>query len=122
MTESRTYTARQGDCISSIAGRVGLFWQTLWDANPGLKLKRRDPNALLPGDQVQIPERRLRQENAATNRRHHYKKKGIPAMLRLVVERDDVPIRNEPYVLTVDGKNYDGETDGTGLLEQAIPP
>jgi len=122
MAATRTYTVRQGDCISSIAEQEGLFWQTLWDANPKLKRKRRDANALRPGDEVLIPERRRSEEPGSTAARHRFKKKGVPAKLRLIVEQDDVPIRNERYVLTVDGRNIDGQTDDSGFLEQVISP
>jgi hypothetical protein len=122
MPDDRIYTVKRGDCISNIAEREGLFWQTLWDHNPALKSKRKNPNILFPGDQVIIPARRSKEVTGATESRHRFRKEGVPALLRIVLERDHVPIKNTRYVLTIDGKVREGTTNGQGLLEADIPP
>lgn len=119
---TREYKVRQGDCMSSISAREGFFWQTLWDKNPALKALRKDPNRLLPGDTVLVADKREKETPGATGQRHRFRKKGTPAMLRLIVERNHVPIRNTSYRLTVDGKVTEGETDDRGRVEASIDP
>jgi N-acetylmuramoyl-L-alanine amidase len=60
-----SHTVKQGDCISSIAHETGFFWETLWNHPDNAKLKqlRKNPNALLPGDVVSIPDQRVKQES-----------------------------------------------------------
>jgi hypothetical protein len=122
MAEDQIYLVQEGDCISSIAEDHGFFWKTLWDLNPALKQKRKNPNALKPGDEVKIPAKRIHQHSASADQKHTFVKKGTPAKIRLVVEKDDFPVKNKPYNLTIDGKVYQGQTDGNGLLEVKIKP
>lgn len=92
---SERYTVRQGDCIDSIALRYGFFPDTLWNhgENAELKRKRKYGNVLEPGDEVFIPDLTVKYEDKATEAKHRFKRRGVPAVLRLVfkrpVEQDD---------------------------------
>src|SRR6266446_4614155 len=79
------YEVQDGDCVSSIAFAHGFFWETLWNdgKNSSLKEKRKDPNILKAGDMMHIPERTLKEESCATEQKHKFKLKGVPAKLRL---------------------------------------
>jgi Putative peptidoglycan binding domain/LysM domain len=118
------YTVKQGNCISSIAQKHGLFWEKVWNhpKNAELKESRKDPNILYPGDVVFVPDKEEKEETGATEQRHRFRKKGVPALLRLIVEIEGEIIANAPYVLEVDGKLYSGETDEDGMLEVGIEP
>ncbi|MGD2064237.1 MAG: peptidoglycan-binding protein [Nitrospirota bacterium] len=118
------YVVKDGDCLHSIAFHHGFLMETLWNLpeNRELRQRRRDPSVLLPGDRVAIPAPRQRFETVATEQRHRFVRKGVPATLRLVVEHDDRPIADAPYHLTIDGIPFSGETDEQGLLELDIPP
>ena len=119
------YVVSQGECIESIAFEHGLFWKSIWDhaQNSELKQKRKDPNALLPGDRVHVREKELKQESGATEARHRFKRKGIPAILKLVFLNDaGKPRANLPYRLDIDGQVFTGSTDGDGALKHGIPP
>jgi N-acetylmuramoyl-L-alanine amidase len=119
------YTVQQGDCMASIAAIHGFFWKTLWDLPENAKLKevRQNPNTLLPGDRVYIPEPRLRWEQRATNQRHSFVRKGVPSSLNVVVVDDeDKPIAHQPYTLAIDGFLFRGVTDGDGAVHHPIPP
>jgi hypothetical protein len=118
------YTVRQGDCISSIAHRHGFFWQTIWhhQNNAALRQKRQNPNVLYPNDVVFIPEKETKEYSCAAEKRHRFEQKGVPAVLRMIVEENNTPIANTAYVLQIDGRTYQGSTNASGLLEVSIPP
>lgn len=119
-----THTVTQGDCLSSIAERYGFFWETLWNApeNSEIVRVRKDPNTLMPGDVVFIPEKRMKSFMRSTGAKHTWKMKGVPAKFRIRLEWGDEPRANEPYVLTVDGDVHEGRTDGDGKIEVVIRP
>lgn len=144
---SSTHVVRQGDCLSSIADRYGHFWETIWNHpdNGALKELRQDPNVLLPGDEVFVPERQEKEESGATAARHRFKKKGVPAKIRLKIMQEPPPdsgdseesgdvIRSSaqtpqdevradlPYRLDIDGQVSEGSTDSEGMIEFVIPP
>lgn len=87
------YQAKSGDCVSSVAFNHGFFWETLWNhgSNSELKTKRKDPNILKEGDVVHIPDLTLKQESGATEQRHRFKLKGVPAKLKLKLTRPKPP-------------------------------
>lgn len=118
------YVVQPGDCIESIAYDEGFFWQTLWDhaQNSELKRKRKDPNVLLPGDRLHIPEKRLGEKVGATEQQHCFKLKGVPAQLRLKFYKDGQPRKNEPYTLWLDGVAEKGQTDGDGMVIHSLLP
>jgi hypothetical protein len=118
------YIVKQGDCISSIAQKHGLFWDKIWNHPKNAKLQetRKDPNVLSPGDVVFVPDKDEREESGATEQRHRFRKKGVPAKLRLQIMEDDQPRSNVPYTLVIDGQILKGTTDGNGKIEHSIPP
>ena len=118
------YVVRQGDCISSIAFQFGFLPDTIWNhpQNAELKAQRIDPNVLFPGDNVFIPDKTLRQENAATDQLHVYTRKALPAKLKVRFLRNGKPLVNKSYILEIDGKSSQGATDGDGNLECSIMP
>jgi hypothetical protein len=120
----KRYTVKQGDCISSIAFKYGFFPDTIWNdsKNSDLKQRRNDPNVLFPGDEVWIREKEHKEESCATEKRHRFKRKGVPEFLIVQLKIDDEPIANEPYVLEIDGALSEGRTDGDGKVEITIPP
>jgi hypothetical protein len=143
------HKVKQGECISSIAERYGLFPESIWEdpANAELKNKRKDPNILYPA----------KEESGDTEKRHRFRKKGVPATLRIKimeivteekdegssdsnppsgpppknliaqdlegadVEEEERPRKNTPYILDIDGKLTQGETDDE-VVECEIPP
>jgi N-acetylmuramoyl-L-alanine amidase len=116
--------ATSADSITSLAEDHGFFWETIWNhgENAPLKSQRQDPNIIRAGDEVFIPEKTTRLENRATEARHRFKKKGVPAMLKLRLTRLGEPRADEPYALVIDGKITTGSTDASGMLEHPIPP
>lgn len=118
------HTVEQGECLLTIARENGFFWQTLWDhpQNAQLKRERQNPNVLLPGDLLYIPEKQEKAFDRVTEKRHKFKVKGAPAKLRLQLMHFGKPRANLRYVLIIDGQSFSGATNGEGRLEHVIPP
>lgn len=120
----RYHTVQEGDCLSSLAEQNGHFWETLWNApeNESLRNARVDPNALAPGDRVFVPDLRERTVEAATDRRHRFRRRGVPSKLVLrFLFADGRPRADVRYTLTVDGAVTTGRTDGDGYVRATIP-
>lgn len=117
------YVVKEGDCISSIAKDTGHFWETIWHepANAELKAARNDPNVLLTGDRLTIPQRQPKKEAGVTETRHRFVRRGEPSLFRVHIHRNNQPLKNQPFTLTYDGKTISGTTDARGLVECPIP-
>jgi hypothetical protein len=118
------YTVKQGDCISSIAFENGFFPDTIWNHanNKELKEKRKDPNVLMPGDVVFVPDKRIKEVSEPTNQVYKFRAKNVPAKLSLRLLFDGEPRRNETYTIDFEGKIINGTTDSDGNITMSIPP
>lgn len=118
------YMVREGDCIESIAAGFGFFAETIWDhpENARLKESRKDANILLPGDTVVIADREIKQADGATEKKHTFKRKGIPCLLQIRILKFGIACADEPYVLIIDGVRVAGQTDSDGWLKEPISP
>jgi hypothetical protein len=150
---STEHIVRKGECIDSIAKRYGYFADTLWNHSDNQRLRelRKDQNILWPGDVVIIPELRQKESDASTEEHHRFRRKGVPARLRMKFFKpaapnpeesntgsqydpsryegappqqamDYEPITNAQFVLNVDGTYIQGQSDGEGLVDVPIPP
>ena len=117
------YTVQQNDCLANLAAQFGFSWKTIWNhpQNAQLKQKRKNPNILLPGDIVFIPEKKLKEESAASQKLHRFKKKREKVMFRLRLLEEGEPRRNTAYTLLVGDLTFRGTTNGEGKLEHEIP-
>lgn len=120
------YVVTQGDCMSSIAHTHGFFWETLWDLpeNSELKRVRKDPNVLLVGDRVTIPELRHREEPGATEDHHRFRTLGEPSKLRLRFMKEPDGAGDEAQAEIIEkerGKNHiteDAETSPEPVADE----
>ncbi len=134
------HIVEDGECISSIAKDTGHFWDTLWNdpGNAVLNTVRQDPNVLLPGDRVTIPELRPKEESGETEVRHRFLRRGEPAKLKFRLlqgpseffgledekesgPQEDHPRGGVPYKLVVDGQEVEGIADADGWIECPVP-
>jgi hypothetical protein len=121
----QVHTVRQGECISSIACKYGFFPDALWNLpdNAALKQKRRDGYLLVPGDELVIPDKKEKQEPCVTDKKHRFRRKGVPETLRLVVKDEEGDLlKNVPYILTIDGEHRRGNTNADGKIKEPILP
>lgn len=118
------YVVQPGDCVSSIAFEHGFFADTIWNhpANAGLKQKRQDPNTLVAGDVVIIPDLREKTVDKPTGEMHKFRLKNAPALCSLQIFNEDKYRANQNYELEIDGRIFTGKTDAEGVLRVAIPP
>lgn len=87
------HSVSSGECLSSIAYQRGFFWETLWNhgENAALKDKRSDPNVLMEGDVVHIPDLTEGDESCASDQEHAFELKGVPARVNIRVQRPKPP-------------------------------
>ncbi len=118
------YQVKQGDCISSIAFEHGFFADTIWNhpSNAELKEKREDPNILMPGDVVFVPDKRLKEVSEPTNFVHKFKCKNTPEKFKIQLLIAEEPRAGEEYELEIENLKFAGKTDSQGRIEQSIPP
>ena len=119
------YRVKQGDYLTKIANENGFVdYRTIWDhpQNKQLKDKRKNPNVLAPGDELFIPDKAGKDEEAATDQKHTYVAKTSKNMLRLILE--DLygnPIANAKCELQVEGKVFEIVSGADGKIEHEIP-
>ncbi|MFQ5591628.1 MAG: peptidoglycan-binding protein [Phycisphaerae bacterium] len=122
---AQQYEVQPGDVIAQIAGRHGFRkWETVWEdaANKPLRDKRQNPNVLHPGDVIQIPDKTTKQVPCSTTMHHVFEAPVMRQILRIKVEEQrGQPMARKPYVLTIDGTQYPGETNEEGILQESIP-
>jgi hypothetical protein len=86
-----------------------------------LKSLRKHPGILHPGDVVVVPDFKMKQAPAATNRRHRFVAKVDQTRICLRFTCNGQAIRNEPYKLIIDGGgSREGSTDGDGKLDVVV--
>lgn len=116
----KAITAQAGDCISSIAERSGfLHWRTIHDAaqNAALRTKRPNPNLLAPGDQVFVPDKQPRNEEAPTGARAVFRVLFAPTRLRIAFLGNAV----NDWELRIGGQTFTGQVAPGAMIEQVIP-
>ena len=113
------YQVKQGDCIFSIAFEKGFFADTIWNHpnNAELKKKREDPNVLMPGDIVFVPDKQLKEVSEPTDQVHKFKCKNTPKIFRLQIVRLGIPVKDMDYKINIDGVEKQDKTDGEGWIK-----
>jgi Putative peptidoglycan binding domain len=117
------HVVKQGESIATLAAATGHLADAIWKApeNDELRRKRADPAVLMPGDRVFIPEKKQKTVTVKTGAAQKFEATVPKPPLRVRLEVGGVRQASKPYVLTVDGKELRGTTDGTGLVEQKVP-
>jgi hypothetical protein len=119
------HRAAQGECLSTIAARHGFSrWQALFDHpdNAALKAQRKSPNLLLPGDEIVVPDRDVKELECASGKVHRFKVKSPRSQVRIVLRaHDGTPHAGARWIVEVDDEEIKGETADDGLIEADVP-
>lgn len=122
---SQSHVVQQGEHLTQIAEQYGFRdYQTIWDhpRNAALKARRKNPNVLLPNDELFIPDKVQKTAACPTTQRHRFQIQAQQVWLRIIVKDvDDEPIVDTPYRLEVEGQVWELRTKSGGLIEQQIP-
>ena len=120
------HIVRQGEHLAQIAEKYGYHdYKAIWDHpnNARLKKLRENPNVLLPGDVVHVPDKRQKQEQVATGQLRRVKLHGGKLKLRLALKDfGNEPIKNTKCKITINGVDTPLTTDGNGHIEMPISP
>jgi len=120
----KIHSVCQGECLFSIAEGAGHHWKTLWEepANARLKSARGTPFILHPGDEVRVPDLRLREESRGSEQSHRFRRMGVPATLKLRLLSNGKPRAGMGWQANLGGAWVEGTTDGDGQLEIRLQP
>lgn len=119
------YTVKQGDHLAKIAKRFGfLSVRLIWNHPKNAKLRklRQNPNVLLPGDVVHVPDRTAKIVSRSVGQQHTFQLRGEALLVRVVLldlRRELIPGEKVTLVL---GNEMELSTDGEGKLEHQIDP
>lgn len=117
------HTVKQGDCLDSIAAQYGTTTQRIWNFadNAELKNLRKDPNVLREGDVVKVPHE-PRQETIKSGTTHQFRLVGQATILSVqLLDALREPLKDQQYMLRIEGENRYGTTDEEGRISEAIP-
>jgi hypothetical protein len=119
----KQHKVKAGECLTSIAAHYGFTVDMVWNLsdNASLKEKRKDPNTLVPGDVVAVPDRREKVVSCETAKTHRFKLSAPSAVFRLQIFEDEKALASQDFELKIEGKSYTGKTDAQGLLDVTIP-
>lgn len=118
-----THTVEEGDCVSSLASDFGLLRETIWNhpQNQALKNLRKDPNILLPGDLVFIPDVSPKELSVPSDEAHVFKTKCQREILRIVIEDEEGnPRAGAKYSLEFGNVVKKGTLGSDGLMSITI--
>lgn len=122
---SSFHTVRQGEHLSRIAAQYGFQdFAVIWShgKNAELKALRQNPNVLLAGDILFIPDKRDKDDSKPTDNKHAHDVPRPKLLLRVRLENlFEEPIANRPCLFREEKKAIRLTTNGQGQIEQEIP-
>lgn len=119
------HVVEQGQHLALIARQHGFpNWEPIWNApeNASLRDERKNPNILLPGDVLFIPDKVAKEESRATEKRHKFVVQGQKLTVRIALHGlDNKPLGGHECALVVGTDTKEFATGSDGILEREIP-
>ncbi len=121
------HRVRPGDSLLELAYDGGFeTWKKVWDheANAELRELRKDPQVLLPGDTVVIPDRdSTPTAPCPVDKVHRFRLTRPRAWVNLrMVDDQGQPLPGARYRFVVEGHGHEGTTDEDGMVSVEIRP
>jgi hypothetical protein len=120
-----THVVQQGECLTSIAAKYGFAdIKPIYEAaeNAAFRARRPDPNVILPGDEIVIPERTKKSLSLATGERHRVVVKVPRRKLRVKLELPGGrALTGQPFELVVEGRTINGQVAAENVVEAEVP-
>jgi N-acetylmuramoyl-L-alanine amidase len=121
---SQWHTVQRGEVLSHIAADAGFFDpDTIWNApeNADLRKLRPDPNVLVEGDRVFIPDKVPKEMSAASGQLHAFELGTGQLVLRLrVLDSGGAPVAKALCKFNVADSSPLNITDNDGRVERPI--
>jgi hypothetical protein len=122
---SQWHDVRRGEVLQHIASDAGFFDpDTIWNApeNADLRKERSDPNVLVEGDRIFIPDKTPKEVSAASGQLHSFELLTGELVLRLRVQKSDgTPLGNELCTFAIaDSPLPNTTTDKDGRVERKV--
>jgi N-acetylmuramoyl-L-alanine amidase len=122
----KRYTVKQGETMLSIAAAHEIVdWKRIWEHadNQALRDKRTNPQVLLPGDVVVIPDDREKEHTVPSGRSQKFVlTKATCFFSTYLLDECGEPYANLRYQLRVGNQTFEGRTSGEGLVAHACEP
>lgn len=119
------HLAAPGECLASLSEAFGFpDFHTIFDhpENSALKTARPNPNMLVPGDLVHIPDRRLKNASLSEDVQHEVRIGQPEARFKLKLMDDQgVVFAGKKFKLKIGATEIKGTTDGDGMINEIIP-
>jgi hypothetical protein len=104
------HTAVQGDTIAKLAKLKDVPSKVIWDDAKnksdlrGGELKRTDPNLLLPGDPVEVPDLTIKKDSGGTEKKHKFKLADELCVLKIkLLDGNHKAHANMKFEILIDG-------------------
>lgn len=119
----RRHNVRQGESLLSLSKRYGIPADKILDhpENEQLREGNRERGILLPGDQVTIPDKEMKEVEASTGQRHRFRCSNRTAWLKVQFFDQDDPRSGEPYRLIIETQEFNGTLDEDGWMRVRVP-
>ena len=115
------YIIQQGDYLTKLASRRGFDEDKVWNdpKNEALRKTRKDPNQLVTGDVLYVPERKPVWTPIKIGQVNTFVADVKRTKVKLRFVSKGKPLSNEPYTLD-GGLPKEGKTDGDGVVEADV--
>jgi hypothetical protein len=112
----KPYVIKEGDFLTKLAHTLGFEATTVWNDAKNAKLKklRKDPDLLLAGDILFVPDKARKKLSYTKESDNAYVAKVPKIEVTIALEKDGEPIANEEYVLEGLGDDEPKTTDENG--------